>query len=281
MPRSKDGKPVKAVKKKSHRKDPPTATGTEWWKKPPRWVGGILLVALGAALNDPLVFVFGRLIENFIPKIGDPISAVVTLEPALYDVVLTRPGALSKQDLDSLAGLGLLGQMSRLEEKGGIPLGTRTLKVEFKSNRPYPVRVTGMNPVSDCKEPVRGTLVKTSLLPKGTTRSSTVMVLNADDPRKGAEVQDPGSNGEPFFPGGPLPLRLPSGTTWCWSYGPAKQNSATFMSRSRSSTATRKFANASLQETKVFHCCRSKRPMNARHSTRPCTWQEASATGRS
>lgn len=210
MPRAKDRKPVKAAKNKGTQIEQSPTRITAWWKKPPRWVGGVLLVALGAALSAPLQFMFGRLIETFTPRIGDPISAVATLmQPDTTNVVLPQPRALSEQDLEALTGLGSPEQMSRLEKRGAIPLGSREITVELQSNRPYPVRVTGINPVSECEEVARGSLVKTSLLPTGTTSNSTIIAIQADDPGKGAQVYDPIKIEEPFFPGRTITLTPP------------------------------------------------------------------------
>lgn len=207
MPRSKDRKPAKATKDKSPRTDPAPVART-WWEKTRKWVGGVLLVALGAALNDPLQFMFGRVIENFGPRVGDPIQAVATLGPdGSFGYMLPGPHALSEQDLDSLGRVGPNIQGEQLEEKGGIPLGPRRIKLELQSNRHYPVRVTGIDPVSECEEVTRGTLVKTTLRSAGATLSSPVIALRADEP--GAEVLDPERKEEPFFPGRTITLTAP------------------------------------------------------------------------
>ncbi|SFU13865.1 hypothetical protein [Arthrobacter sp. ov118] len=202
MGSSKDRKPAKASSRKKTSGAPPKDTRTPWWQKPFLWVGGVVLIALGAALNAPLQFTFGRIIENFAPDIGDPVSAVVSLEhSALHGVSLPRAGALSDQDLESLRSMGSEQQVSWLMEKrDGIPLSYPQLRLELKSNRPHPVRVTDIQPVSTCEEPSRGSLVKTVLGGVGNASNSIVFRLYADRPGSGAEVVGPGKEQQPFFP---------------------------------------------------------------------------------
>lgn len=203
----KDRKPAKASSpKKAGPSDTSDGKPVPLWKRPLIWIWGIILPALAAALSVAFQAQFTSLINVFTPEpppFGDPITAVASLTPksVVEGVSLPRPQALSDQDLESLRGMSSEQQIRWLQEnREGIPIVPYELKMDLKSNRPYTVRLTDIRPVGDCKEPTRGSLVKTVHWGTGMATGSILFRLFVDRPDEGPIVNNPGKNPEPFFP---------------------------------------------------------------------------------
>lgn len=207
MGSSKDRKPRWASSQTKTRAVVSDGAAMPPWKKISLGIGGVLLTALAGALTGVLQTLFSLMIDVVTPDpatspapSGDPISAFVSVEDTLTDVSLPRSQPLTDQDLQQLNGLDPVGQVSWLEDRGGVPTGPRQVQITLKSNRDHLVRVTNIRLLSQCEEVSRGSLVRPSLN-TGASSGSIMMLLDAANPDKAAELGGPKAKpGEPYFP---------------------------------------------------------------------------------
>jgi hypothetical protein len=150
----------------------------------------------------------------FVPRLSEPANNLlddvladdeyvgihVVVEPSGDDVSMPSSEELSDAELAALYEMTSKGAATWLaEHKGGIITATRTLTLTLTGRQPDPIRITGVDSVSDCKQPDRGTLVR--MVPgRGAGVASERMTIKIEDADAQALAYDASGNASAYFP---------------------------------------------------------------------------------
>jgi hypothetical protein len=150
----------------------------------------------------------------FVPRLSEPASDLLdhvltgdeyvgvhaVVEPSADDVSLPSNEQLSKGELAALYEMTPESAATWLaEHKDGVITGSRTLALTLTGRQPDPIRITGVDTVSDCKEPDRGTFVR-MVSGRGDGVDSERMTINIEDPDPQPIAYDASGNAKPYFP---------------------------------------------------------------------------------
>jgi hypothetical protein len=130
----------------------------------------------------------------------EDIGVHVVVEPSQDDVSIPTSEELSHDELAVLYEMTPMGAATWLaEHKNGVITSTRTVTLTLTGRQPDPIRITGVDTVSDCEAPDRGTLVRL-VSGRGDGVASERMTIKAE----GADPQplsyDASGNASPYFP---------------------------------------------------------------------------------
>ena len=152
----------------------------KWLKRPGVWIGGILLLALGAAIQSLLVPWLVDLWHKVTER-GDAVEVIATSPEYVSDLWLPLNVHMDRARLDELNSMTPEDQYQWFRSQGGIPFGSRQVEVVLKGTRSEPVRITDIRPVAKCSDLETGAFVR--LTPNmGGLPGNSLMMVNVERP---------------------------------------------------------------------------------------------------
>jgi hypothetical protein len=169
------------------------------WARPLVWIGGVVVAALGIAITNMLVPLFGNVLDDLTQR-GDPVRVDLVKISDLGGRSYAFPGTVqfTGQQLNELNALPPEAQHAWLETKGGVSPGVMYVQLTLSGNRSEGVRILDLKPISQCSQPpYSGTLFES---PPASLDVSMLVALHLDDPDPSAMYFPLGATGErPYF----------------------------------------------------------------------------------
>ncbi|WP_423182498.1 hypothetical protein [Arthrobacter sp. NyZ413] len=177
----------------------PTKKPKPLWARPIVWLGGVVVAALGIAITNMLVPLFGTVLNN-LTETGDPVRVdlVKISDVGGRSYAFPATAMFTSQDLDQLNAMAPEAQHAWLESKGGVSPGIMYVQLTLSGNRSEAVRILDLKPVSKCTQPpYSGTLFES---PPAFLEASLLVSLHIDDPDPSAMYSPAGASTErPYF----------------------------------------------------------------------------------
>ncbi|MEV5070823.1 hypothetical protein MRBLMI12_002439 [Microbacterium sp. LMI12-1-1.1] len=156
---------------------------------------GVVTAVLVPRLSEPA----NDLLDDVLAD-GEYVGIHVVAEPSQDDVSIPSSEELSDDELADLYEMTPQAATTWLSEhKDGTITSTRTLTLTLTGREADPIRITGVDTVSDCKEPDRGTLVR-MVSGRGAGVASERMTIKSEDADARPLVYDASGNASPYFP---------------------------------------------------------------------------------
>ncbi|MFH5878881.1 hypothetical protein [Arthrobacter sp. NA-172] len=169
------------------------------WARPLVWLAGVVVAALGIAITNMLVPIFGNVLGN-LTQTGDPVRVDFVQISDVGGRSYAFPGTVqfTGQQVDQLNSQSPEAQHGWLESKGGVSPGIMYIQLTLSGNRSEGVRILNLKPVSECSQPpYSGTVFES---PPAFLEVSLLVSLHLDDPDPSAMYFPSGASGErPYF----------------------------------------------------------------------------------